>query len=164
MYNKTFNMITIVMQENPANEDELFVNRTNCKIYFNGTLISDRSTLNTELANENNANSYSTVMKKNAGYLYLNPFPHFNDLKQNNITPITETDEITKDVPLKIANLTYHNYALTGDDVLKLYNSKFNNSLVKIAANTTRTFQLGNKVNFDMYDTENESELPLKPI
>lgn len=164
MYNKTFNMITIVMQENPANEDELFVNRTNCKIYFNGTLISDRSTLNTELANENNANSYSTVMKKNAGYLYLNPFPHFNASKQNNITPITETDEITKDVPLKIANLTYHNYALTGDDVLKLYNSKFNNSLVKIAANTTRTFQLGNKVNFDMYDTENESELPLKPI
>lgn len=162
MYNKTFNMITIVMQENPANEDELFVNRTNCKIYFNGTLISDRSTLNNELANENNTDSYSTVMKKNAGYLYLNPFPHFNPT--NTIQTITESDDITKDVPLKIANLTYHNYALSSDDILKLYNNKFDNTLIKLAANTNRTFQLGNKVNFDMYDTENESELPIKPI
>lgn len=164
MYNKTFNMVTIVMQENPANEDELFVNRTNCKIYFNGTLISDRSTLNNELANENNTNSYSTVMKKNAGYLYLNPFLHFNSSGANSVQPITETDDITKDVPLKIANLTYHNYALSSDDVLKLYNSKFDNTLIKLAANTTRTFQIGNKVNFDMYDTDNEKELPIKPI
>jgi hypothetical protein len=103
-------------------------------------------------------------MKKNAGYLYLNPYPHFNPNMINNIKPITETDEITKDVPLKIANLTYHNYALSSDDILKLYNSKFDNSLIKLAANTTRTFQIGNKVNFDMYDTENENELPLKPI
>jgi hypothetical protein len=164
MYNKTFNMVTIVMQENPANEDELFVNRTNCKIYFNGTLISDRSTLNNELANENNTNSYSTVMKKNAGYLYLNPYPHFEAAGINSVKTITESDEITQDVPLKMANLTYHNYALSSDDVLKLYNSKFDNTLIKLAANTTRTFQIGNKVNFDMYDTDNEKELPIKPI
>ena len=115
MYNKTFNMVTIVMQENPANEDELFVNRTNCKIYFNGTLISDRSTLNNELANENNTNSYSTVMKKNAGYLYINPFLHFNQSGANTVQPITETDDITVDVPLKKTNLTYHKYTLTSE-------------------------------------------------
>ena len=171
MYNKTFNMVTIVMQENPANEDDLFVNRTNCKIYFNGTLISDRSTLNNDLSNENNTNSYSTVMKKNAGYLYINPVQHFNNINGNSadyiqtkIESITESDEITKDIPLKMANLTYHNYALSSDDILKLYNAKFNNSLIKLAENTTRTFQVGNKVNYDMYDTENETQLPVKPI
>jgi thymidylate synthase len=34
MYNKTWNMITIVLQESPSNEEKLFSNRTNCKIYF----------------------------------------------------------------------------------------------------------------------------------
>lgn len=168
MYNKTFNMITVVMQENPANEDDLFVNRTNCKVYFNGTLISDRSTLNNDLANENNTDNYSTVMKKNSGYFYLNPYPHFrgieNDYIQNAIGEIIESDEITKDIPLKIANLSYHNYALSTDDILQLYNKKFNNTLVKLAANTTREFKTGNKVNYDMYDTEEETALPIKPI
>ena len=169
MYNKTFNMITIVMQENPMNDDELFVNRTNCKVYFNGTLISDRSTLNNDLSNETNTDNYSTVMKKNAGYLYLNPYAHFSginrtDYIQRAITEITETDDITKDIPLKMANLSYHNYALSRDDIAKLYNKKFDNSMVKLAANDKKTYQIGNKVDYDMYDTEEQSEIPMKPI
>ena len=52
LFNKTYNMVTIVMQESPKGEDELFVNRTTCKVYLNGTLISNRSTLNNDLANE----------------------------------------------------------------------------------------------------------------
>lgn len=168
MYNKTFNMITIVMQEVPANEDELFMNRTNCKVYFNGTLISNRSTLNNNLANENNTDSYSTVMRRNAGYLHINPYNHFKEISDNYqyeaIKEITESDEITKDVPLKIANLSYYNYALTGDEILRLYANKFDTQLAKITEIDSNKISIGNRINFDMYDGEQIEALPVKSI
>ena len=79
VYNKTWNMITIVMQENPSNEPELFTKRTNCKVYFNGTLISDRVTNTTDYLNTTEQ-SLSTVMKKNISNLHLNPL---NVIKEN---------------------------------------------------------------------------------
>lgn len=169
MYNKTFNMVTVVMQELPSDEDELFVNRTNCKVYFNGTLISNRSTLNNDLASENNIDTYSTVMKKNVGYLYVNPYEHFEELKteyqDKPIREITESDDITKDVPLKIANLSYFNYALNGDDILKLYNNKFNTKIIKASTTTgTKSINIGNRINHDMYDGESKESLPVKSI
>lgn len=169
MYNKTFNMVTVVMQELPSDEDELFINRTNCKVYFNGTLISNRSTLNNDLASENNIDTYSTVMKKNVGYLYVNPYEHFEELKteyqDKPIREITETDDITKDVPLKIANLSYFNYALNGDDILKLYNNKFNTKIIKASTTTgTKSINIGNRINHDMYDGESKASLPVKSI
>lgn len=170
MYNKTFNMITIVMQEKPSDEDQLFINRTNCKVYFNGTLISNRSTLNNDLATENNTDNRSTVMKKNLGYLYINPYQHFqnseleNEYQSSAIQMITENDELTKDVPLKIADLKYFNYALTGDEILKLYYNKFNNTLLKINKVENKSINIGNKINFDMYDGETETVIPVKSI
>ncbi len=171
MYNKTFNMITVVMQELPSDEDELFVNRANCKVYFNGTLISNRSTLNNDLASENNIDTYSTVMKKNIGYLYVNPYEHFEELGASSqyqntaLRSITESDEITKDVPLKIANLSYFNYALNGDDILKLYNKKFNTNIIKASSIVnSKTISIGNRINNDMYDGESKESLPVKSI
>ena len=168
MYNKTYNMVTIVMQEMPSDEDELFINRTNCKVYFNGTLVSNRSTLNSDLATENSTDSYATVMKKNIGYLYLNPYDHFkdipNDYQSTAITPITESDGITKDIPLKIADLSYFNYALNGDEVLRLYNKKFNTNAVKITTIDKRKINIGNRIDYDMYDGENKDTLPIKSI
>ena len=171
MYNKTFNMVTVVMQELPSDEDELFVNRANCKVYFNGTLISNRSTLNNDLASENNIDTYSTVMKKNIGYLYVNPHEHFKELgsfsqyQNAPITAITESDDITKDVPLKIANLSYFNYALNGDDILKLYNKKFNTNIIKASSIVnSKTINIGNRINNDMYDGESKESLPVKSI
>ncbi len=168
MYNKTYNMVTIVMQEIPSDEDELFINRTNCKVYFNGTLVSNRSTLNSDLATENSTDSYATVMKKNIGYLYLNPYSHFNDIstdyQSTPISEITESDGITKDIPLKIADLSYFNYALNGDEVLKLYNKKFNTNPVKITTVDKRKINIGNRIDYDMYDGETKDTLPIKSI
>lgn len=173
-YNKTWNMITIVMQENAKNEDELFVNRTNCKVYFNATLIADRSTLNNALSTENNADIYSTVMKKNSGNLYINPTNNLinyglsrEDYISNNITQITESDEITKDIPLKMADLTYFNYSLSQDEIIKLYKKKFNTKEAKLATSTidSRKIKIGDRINYDMYNGEDTSiTLPVKPI
>lgn len=173
VYNKTWNMVTIVMQENPEQEDELFVNRTNCKVYFNSTLISDRSTLNTDLGSDANASIYSTVMKKNQGNLYINPNKKLTEMGlstdhyvSTDITEITETDDITKDVPLKIANLGYYNYALSPDEILKLYKKKFPLKEVDIAKDIIKpnNVRIGDKVNFNMYEGQEDRTVPVKSI
>jgi len=172
-YNKTWNMITIVMQENPEQEDELFVNRTNCKVYFNGTLISDRSTLNNNLTNENSTDMHSTVMKKNQGNLYINPNGALirrglstDHYVQSSIGEQVESDTITREVPLKMANLSYYNYALSQDEILKLYNKRFTIkevTLVTSALDKSKV-RIGDKVNFNMYEGETEINIPVKSI
>jgi len=169
LFNKTFNMITIVMQEIPTNEDELFVNRTNCKVFLNATLISNRSTLNNDLASETSTDSYSTVMKKNVGNLYINPYKHFEGISEHYvkapINKITETDDITQDVPLKMADLSYFNYALTADDVTNLYLRKFNTEYVKpISIVNPKSINVGNKFNKDLYDSDNGNVMPVRSI
>jgi hypothetical protein len=173
MYNKTWNMITIVMQENPKQEDELFLNRTNCKVYMNGTLIANRSTLNNNLKDEMNSENKSTVMKKNVGNLIINPnrYLHNNyalssdDYITAQIDEITDTDNITKEAPIKIADLTYCNYALSDDEILKLYKNKFNTNEAVLSDNTNnRTLKIGDRINLDTYDGEAVSALPVKAI
>jgi hypothetical protein len=180
MYNKVYNMITIVMQESPSNEDVLFQNRTNCKVYFNGTLIADRSTYNNDIINDANPVRTSTVMKKNIGNLYINPKKHFKGSGRddylggveasggnNEITEITESDDITKDIPLKMANLSYFNYALTVDEILVLYNRGFSKELADIItknnAVVNKDIVIGKKINMDMYSSQNAT-LPVEPI
>jgi len=169
LFNKTYNMVTIVMQESPKDEDELFVNRTNCKVYLNGTLISNRSTLNNDLATESSTDSYTTVMRKNIGFLHINPFDHFkgsSDFISDSIPEITEDDQITKDVPLKMADLTYFNYALNGDDVLRLYNNRFNTNVIRdiIPPINPNSIIIGEKINQDIYDGEMANAIPVKSI
>ena len=175
MYNKTYNMITIVMQESPTNEEALFTNRTNCKVYFNGSLISDRSTYNADIIEEDNFGTStngttSTVMKKNMGNLYINPATKLADITDDYITKIhqiTETDEIKKDSPLKMANLSYFNYALDVDEIYKLYNKQFTTDLADILLKNdqsiTKNLNIGKKINFDIYNSDN-TNLPVQPI
>lgn len=180
MFNKVYNMITIVMQESPSNEDVLFQNRTNCKVYFNGTLIADRSTYNNDIINDANPVRTSTVMKKNLGNLYINPKNHFkgsgrNDYLggadaaggHNSIEEMTESDGITKDVPLKMADLSYFNYALTVDEILVLYNRGFSKELADIISKNNavvnKDIVIGKKINMDMYNSQN-TDLPVEPI
>jgi len=164
MYNKTFNMITIVMQESPTNEEALFTNRTNCKVYFNGSLISDRSTYNNDITDESNTGTKSTVMKKNMGNLYINPKINethgLTDYITSPIQKITEIDDITRDSPLKIANLSYFNYALDVDEIYKLYNKQFSTELADIILKTDnnikKNLNIGKKINFDIYSSDND--------
>lgn len=181
MYNKVYNMVTIVMQESPSNEDVLFQNRTNCKVYFNGTLIADRSTYNNDIINDTNSVRVSTTMKKNIGNLYINPKSHFKNSNRsdylgatdkdsnsnNDIVELTESDGITKDIPLKIADLSYFNYALSMDEILVLYNKGFKNELadiiIKNNAAVNKDIVIGKKINLDMYNANN-TNLPVESI
>ena len=136
-------------------------------------MISDRSTLNTDLGSDANASIYSTVMKKNQGNLYINPNKKLTEMGlsrehyvSTDITEITETDDITKDVPLKIANLGYYNYALSPDEILKLYKKKFPLKEVDIAKDIIKpnNVRIGDKVNFNMYEGQEDRTVPVKSI
>jgi len=185
-FNKTFNMVTIVMQESPSNEDILFQNRTNCKVYFNGSLISDRSTYNNDLINDLSADTRSTAMKSNFGNLYINPYKTFYDISNSDtekpvktyysvrgdnhndkLAEIKDTDEITKDIPLKMADLSYYNYALSVDEIYKLYNKGYGNDLADIIlknnAEINKNINKGAKINFDTYSSDNDN-LPIQSI
>ena len=167
LYNKTYNMITVVMQENATNEEPLFQNRTNCKVYFNGSLVSDRSTFNNDISDELNSEDRATVMKKNAGNLYINPsatsgFFSGNDAYiSGGLSQETMEDGLTKDVRLKVADLSYYNYALSVDEISKLYSRGFTNALADIIIKNNETINdkllIGSKVNFDMYNDENNA-------
>jgi hypothetical protein len=174
LYNKTYNMITIVMQESPTNEEAIFQNRTNCKVYFNGGLVSDRSTFNNDITDDLNSDNRSTVMKKNAGNLYINPgqggifsSPSNNpSLYNKELSTITDSDDITKDVRLKVADLSYFNYALTENEIYKLYDRGFNNNLADIITKNNETINktllIGKKVNFDI--NNNDFQAPVESI
>jgi len=180
MYNKTWNMITIVLQESPSNEEKLFSNRTNCKIYFNSTLISDRSTYNNDVLNDNNETGISTAMKNNIGNLYINPLQNIKNAYINNpisstnkhdlissINEITEDDGIKKDSPIKMANMSYFNYALTDNQILELYNKGFDKkmsdlSIRMLGLDKTKYVQ-GSKISYNLM-VNTDSPMPVEPI
>lgn len=170
MYNKTYNMITIVMKETPSNEDELFKNRTNCRVYFNGTLIADRSTYNNNILDSDSDIRVSTAMKKNIGNIFINPSKTLTEIKDKYITKfhtITDTNEITKDAPLKMANLSYFNYALDESEIKVLFNNGFDKKISDVVNRLSgldkNKFNIGNRVDMTLY-AENGSSLPVEPI
>ena len=125
---KRYNMITIVFQENPQNENIINSNKANCRIYFNGEMVSDR------VANINNNENVeinefkSRVMKSNYSKLRINY--HRLNLNHSTETPPSVTkipDESgLNDTPLKMADLTYYNYALNQMEINSLYKAGFN--------------------------------------
>jgi hypothetical protein len=169
MYNKTWNMITVVMQESPSNEEKLFTNRTNCKVYFNSTLVADRSTYNNDMNDLTNENAVSTVMKNNIGRLHINPAKTNN--KNNSIIKKidkrTQTDGITEDAPVKMANMSYFNYALNDDDILILYKKGFSKEIsdlsVRIMGLDKTKFIQGTKFNYNL-STDVDKIMPVEPI
>ena len=179
MYNKTWNMITIVLQESPSNEEKLFSNRTNCKIYFNSTLISDRSTFNNDVLNINNETGISTAMKNNIGNLYINPKKNIKDAytyshpADNNhdlisdIGVITEDDGIKKDSPIKMANMSYFNYALNDNQILELFNKGFDKKMsdlsIRILGMDKAKYVQGSKISYNLM-ANTDSVMPVEPI
>ena len=169
MYNKTWNMITVVMQESPSNEEKLFTNRTNCKVYFNSTLVADRSTYNNDMNDLTNENAVSTVMKNNIGRLYINPASQNKDNTDiiKEIEKRTQTDGITDDTPVKMANMSYFNYALNDDDILILYKKGFSKEIsdlsVRIMGLDKTKFIQGTKFNYNL-STDVDKIMPVEPI
>jgi len=124
-YKKKFNMITVVFQEQPKNEELFYKNNTNCKVYFNKHLIADRL-VNSDSVELNTINNFkSRVMKSNFSKLHINPILNTNG-SITEYNKIDNTDGISKSAPLQLADLTYYNYALTQNDINKLYSMGFN--------------------------------------
>lgn len=179
MYNKTWNMITIVIQESPSNEEKLFTNRTNCKIYYNSTLIADRSTFNNDILNLNNENGVSTAMKNNIGNLYINPKENINKAYNtfpatvtdhnliNKIDPQTEDDGIKKDSPVKMANMSYFNYALSDNEILELFKKGFKKEAsdlsIRLSGFDKMKFVQGSKISYNLM-ANTEGSMPVEPI
>lgn len=124
---KRYNMITIVFQENPQNENIINSNKANCRIYFNGDLVSDR------VANINNNENVeinefkSRVMKSNYSKLRINDHSlNLNHTTKPTVAKITDGDSGLEEIPLKMADLTYYNYALNQMEINSLYKAGFN--------------------------------------
>ena len=141
-YKQKFNMITIVFQEQPKNEDIFNKNNANCKVYFNGVLIEDRlaNTAAIESTSEYNKALKSRVMKSNLSKLHINPNPNSKaflnrDLKTRNTSSVADSNKKIKISPLQMADLTYYNYALTVKEIKAIYNKGFNTNSVTYTTN-----------------------------
>lgn len=145
-YNDKFNMITLVFQENPSNEDVFNNYNANYRIYLNGELVEDR------LANTNNLEDKTTdlsdfksrVIKNNNSKLNINPLtydnikynPNNKDTYINTSTPeATLPDNITRLQPLQMADFTYFNYALSTYEINALYRKGYHTELANIISN-----------------------------
>lgn len=114
--NKTFMMITVVMQEVSASTNILSKNITNCKMYLNSTLVLDRN-----VSSPYDNTTGSTAMRNNKGSLYVNPIV-YKQSTTNNLNDAVSDKNI-----LLMADLKYFNYALDVSDIESLYNKGFKN-------------------------------------
>lgn len=127
-YGKVYNMVTIVFQENQKGRDSITQTNTNCRIYLNGDLISDRLA-NTSVIENDIINGFSSrVMKSNLSKLYINPYTQNLANTGSVLKPkmITNEDKVTLVSPLQVADLSYFNYCLTNYEIGGLYRRGFN--------------------------------------
>jgi hypothetical protein len=130
---QTFNMITVVFQEQPNNELIFNVESANCRVYFNGILIENRIAQTASVEKKDDFTSIkSRVMKSNLSKLLINPInvtPGIVSIES--IQSNTRTDqENVKISPLLMADLTYYNYALSQKEIVWLYNKGYSSKKV----------------------------------
>lgn len=124
-FDKKWFMVTIVMKEVSASDNILFNNKASSKIYVNGVLISDKN-----VETKYNDKIYSATFKNNKAPLFINPsFDSNNGLYANK----PEKAEI-----IKMADLKYYNYAITEDEITKIYNNGFTKSTYSPPLNTKK--------------------------
>ena len=155
---KRYNMITIVFQENPQNENIINSNKANCRIYFNGDLVSDR------VANINNNENVeinefkSRVMKSNYSKLRINDHSLNLNIGTSPIVAKITDESGLQDTPLKMADLTYYNYALNQMEINSLYKAGFN-KYEAVLKNVNTDVDKYNKG----FNSKNDKDLP-EPI
>jgi hypothetical protein len=110
-YDKKWFMVTIVLREVNPDNDILYKNKTSCKIYINGINVQDRT-----VESPYNGSYGSAAMRHNRGPLFVNPTDIFGE---------GQSIQSGKTDALKMANLTYFNYALTESDVMQVFGKKF---------------------------------------
>jgi hypothetical protein len=146
-YKQKFNMITVVFQENPKINNIFNNNKSNCKVYFNGDLISDKLSNTNSIEEAEITNFKSRAMRSNLSKLHINP-----EKINGPIDKIKLEDGITNMSPLQMADLTYYNYALTKSEIRSLYNNGFNKYNATIKRKISKNYEKG--YNNDSYKVE----------
>ena len=137
-YKEKFNMITVVFQEQPKNNNVFNNNKSNCRVYFNGELKADKLSNTNSIEDDEINNFKSRVMKSNLSQLHINPY------KINKDIPIhTLNDRITTISPLQMSDLTYYNYALTNAEIKRLYNNGFNKYDASFKKRMSKNYEKG---------------------
>jgi hypothetical protein len=149
---KLYNMITIVFQEVPPNENAINANKANCRVYFNSTLIEDRVANVSSIENINDNSSFkSRVMRTNNSKLRINDYRLNSSINDSSIKAEPESSgsgSVRKDA-IKMADLTYFNYALNQMEINSLYKAGFNKytaQLTEMPTDAFDTYTKGDKI------------------
>ena len=148
-YQEKFNMITVVFQEQSKSDDIFNNNKSNCKVYFNGELRSDKLSNTNSLENDEIKNFKSRVMKSNLSKLHINP-----SVINGTISQQVLSDGITNISPLQMADLTYYNYALNNTEIKNLYKNGFNKYNASIKKRISKSYEKG-------FNDKNNEVLPI---
>jgi|UniRef100_A0A6C0JRY8 hypothetical protein len=116
--NKWF-MFTVVLQEITPEDDILHRFKTRCKIYLNGVNMLNRI-VEAPFNGQDNTSYGSAAMKHNRGQLYINP----GNILGDNRAIFSNT--ANGEGGLQIADLSYFNYALDQDEIIKIFKKGFN--------------------------------------
>lgn len=128
VYKKKWFMFTLILKETNPDDDVLYKNKTSCKIYINGINVLDRI-----VESPYNGSYGSAAMKHNRGPLYINP----GNILGNNNDSLIKKDDI-----LKMADMTYFNYAINDAEILALFKKGFNKATaIKVTTNTDNTIE-----------------------
>ena len=125
-----YNMFTIVIQDTFPQDPLPYRNKVRCRVYVNGLLKYDKyadGKLYRDGQNRSTANEFSTL-KTNMGNLFVAP----NITGNRNRFPDAENK-------LRLANLSYFNYAITQPEIDSLYSSGYDNKPVVAELNTFNT-------------------------
>ena len=151
IYDITFNnkwfMVTIVIKEVADNNNILTKNRALCRLYINGMLIFEN-----KVETMYNDDIYSATIKHNKSPFYVNPefdygsssvdviknIPYFNIRTAKYDNGTGHFDERDKSNILRVADLTYFNYAIEQDKITSIYRDGFRKELVVIVKLTER--------------------------
>ena len=144
-YKEKFNMVTVVFQEQPKINDLFNNNKSNCKIYFNGDLKSDKLSNTNTIENDEIKTFKSRAMRSNLSKLRINPIQTNGYISKTKLA-----DNITEMSPLQMSDLTYYNYALTASEIKRLYNNGFNKFTTSIKKKISNTYEKG--YNNDSYN------------
>ena len=158
LFDKKWFMITVVLKEINPDNDILYKNKTTCKMYINGINILDRV-----VESPYNTSYGSAAMKHNRGFLFINPGDFFNNLDENHQkNPFDKSGNAAdseKNHPIRMANLSYYNYALAETDIYILFQKKFTK---KAAVPPVKEEDISGKNMFDISPmTDKSNNLPL---
>lgn len=137
-YKEKFNMITVVFQENPKIDNIFNNNKSNCKVYLNGDLKSDKLSNTNSIEDAEIKNFKSRAMRSNLSKLHINPKKINGPISKKKLD-----DKITEISPLQMADLTYYNYALTTSEIKNLYKNGFNKYNAAIKKKISKSYEKG---------------------